>query len=54
MPLGVAELSLIEVVGSYVPLCGKGQPIIPYGIEEINLRNGESYWKRLRPEEEKI
>ena len=54
MPLGVAAMSLLEVVGSYVPLCGKGKPIIPYGIKEINLRNGDSYWKRLKPERKKI
>ena len=54
MPLGVAEMSLLEVVGSYVPICGKGKPIIPYGIEEINLRNGDNYWKRLKPERKKI
>ena len=54
MPLGVAEMSLLEVVGSYAPLCGDGKPIIPYGIEEINLRNGDSYWKRVKPERKKI
>ena len=54
MPLGVATMSLLEVVGSYVPLCGEGKPIIPYGIEEINLRNGNSYWKRVKPERKKI
>ena len=54
MPLGVAAMSLLEVVGSYVPICGDGKPIIPYGIEEINLRNGDSYWKRLKPERKKI
>ena len=54
MPLGVAAMSLIEVVGSYVPLCGGGKPIIPYGIEEINLRNGDRYWKRVKPERKKV
>ena len=54
MPLGVAAMSLLEVVGSYVPICGEGKPIIPYGIEEINLRNGDSYWKRIKPERKKI
>ncbi len=54
MPLGVSAMSLLEVVGSYVPLCGEGKPIIPYGIEEINLRNGDSYWKRVKPERKKI
>ena len=54
MPLGVATMSLLEVVGSYVPICGEGKPIIPYGIEEINLRNGDSYWKRIKPERKKI
>ena len=47
-------MSLIEVVGSYVPLCGVGKPIIPYGIEEINLRNGDRYWKRVKPERKKV
>ena len=54
MPLGVAAMSLLEVVGSYVPICGEGKPTIPYGIEEINLRNGDSYWKRVKPERKKI
>ena len=54
MPLGVAAMSLLEVVGSYVPICGEGKPIIPYGIEEISLRNGNSYWKRLKPERKKV
>ena len=54
MPLGVAAMSLLEVVGSYAPICGEGKPIIPYGIEEINLRNGDSYWKRVKPERKKI
>tara|TARA_B100001121_G_scaffold300999_1_gene311571 strand:- start:958 stop:2685 length:1728 start_codon:yes stop_codon:yes gene_type:complete len=54
MPLGVATMSLLEVAGSYVPLCGEGKPVIPYGIEEINLRNGDSYWKRVKPERKKI
>ncbi len=54
MPLGVAAMSLLEVVGSYVPICGEGKPIIPYGIEEINLRNGNSFWKREKPERKKI
>ncbi len=54
MPLGVASMSLLEVVGSYSPLCGEGRPVIPYGIEEINLRNGDSYWKRVKPERKKI
>ncbi len=54
MPLGVAAMSLLEVVGSYVPICGEGKPIIPYGIEEINLRNGDRFWKREKPERKKI
>ncbi len=54
LPLGVATMSLLEVVGSYVPICGKGRPIIPYGIEEINLRNGDTFWKRIKPERKKI
>ena len=54
MPLGVAEMSLLEVVGSYAPLCGEGKPTIPYGIEEINLRNGNSYWLRVKPDRKRI
>ena len=54
MPLGVATMSLLEVVGSYAPICGEGKPIIPFGIKEIKLRNGDSYWKRVKPEREKI
>ncbi|MAK09280.1 MAG: hypothetical protein CML36_02195 [Rhodobacteraceae bacterium] len=54
LPLGVAAMSLIEVVGSYAPICGDGKPTIPYGITEINLRNGKSFWKRVKPEREKI
>jgi penicillin-binding protein 1A len=54
MPLGVATMSLLEVVGSYAPICGKGKPVIPYGIKEINLRNGKNYWKRVKPDRKKI
>ena len=54
MPLGVAAMSLLEVVGSYAPICGEGKPIIPYGVNEINLRNGNSFWKRVKPERKKI
>ena len=54
MPLGVAAMSLLEVVGSYAPICGDGKPTIPYGVKEINLRNGKSFWKRVKPEREKI
>ena len=46
MPLGVAEMTLLEVVGSYAPMCDRGKPIIPYGIKKINLRNGKSFWIR--------
>ena len=54
MPLGVAAMSLLEVVGSYAPICGEGKPIIPYGVKEINLRNGKSFWKRVKPDRKKI
>ena len=46
MPLGVASVSLLEVVGSFGAICGNGRAVIPYGIKEILLRNGETYWKR--------
>ncbi len=52
--LGVASMSLLEVVGSYAPICDNGKPIIPYGIKEIILRNGTSYWKRISPKRKKI
>ena len=54
MPLGVAAMSLLEVVGSYGAICGEGKAIIPYGINEIVLRNGESFWKRTAPNRKKI
>jgi len=54
MPLGVASMSLIEVVGSYGAICGKGRAIIPFGINEIVLRNGQSFWKRSPPRRKKI
>jgi penicillin-binding protein 1A len=54
MPLGVASMSLIEVVGSYGAICGEGKAIIPYGINEIVLRNGQSFWKRSAPRRKKI
>jgi len=47
MPLGVSEMSLLEVVGSYAPICGEGKPTIPYGIKEIQLRNGKSFYSNL-------
>ena len=54
MPLGVASMSLLEVVGSYGAICGEGRAIIPYGINEIILRNGKSFWKRTTPKRKKI
>ena len=54
MPLGVASMSLLEVVGSYGPICGSGIAVIPYAIDEIILRNGNSYWKRNSPQRKKI
>ena len=54
MPLGVASMSLLEVVGSYGAICGEGRAIIPYGINEIVLRNGKSFWKRTTPKRKKI
>tara|TARA_E500000178_G_C17033947_1_gene762193 strand:- start:2843 stop:4537 length:1695 start_codon:yes stop_codon:yes gene_type:complete len=54
MALGVASMSLLEVVGSYAPICGEGKPIIPYAIKEIILRDGSSYWKRIEPKRKKI
>ena len=54
MALGVASMSLLEVVGSYAPICGQGKPIIPYAIKEIILRDGSSYWKRIEPKRKTI
>ncbi|MDA9558661.1 transglycosylase domain-containing protein [Alphaproteobacteria bacterium] len=54
MPLGVASMSLLEVVGSYGAICGEGRAIIPFGINEIVLRNGKSFWKRTPPKRKKI
>ena len=54
MALGVSSMSLIEVAGSYAPLCGNGKPVIPYAINEIILRNGNSYWKRIEPLRKRI
>ena len=54
MPLGVAAMSLLEVVGSYGAICGEGRAIIPFGINEIVLRNGQSFWKRNAPKRKKI
>ncbi len=54
MPLGVASLSLLEVVGSFGAICGNGSAVIPYGIKEIQLRNGKSYWTRSSPQRKKI
>ena len=54
MPLGVSSMSLLEVVGSFGAICGNGKSIIPYGIKEIILRNGTSYWKRIKPNRKKV
>ena len=54
MPLGVSSMSLLEVVGSFGAICGNGKAIIPYGIKEIILRNGNSYWKRITPNRKKV
>ena len=46
MALGVSSFSLLETVGSFGAICGKGIPVIPYGIEEIKERNNLSLWQR--------
>ena len=49
MPLGVASMSLLEVVGSFGAICGQGKPIIPFGIKEIRQREEINIWKRNMP-----
>ncbi|MBF95921.1 MAG: Penicillin-binding protein 2D [Alphaproteobacteria bacterium MarineAlpha9_Bin4] len=49
MALGTSSFSLLETVGSFGAICGKGIPVIPFGIEEIQLRNNYSVWKREAP-----
>ncbi len=54
MALGTSSLSLLETTGSFGAICGSGVPVIPYGIQEIRLRNNEIIWKRNVPERKKI
>ena len=54
MALGTSSLSLLETTGSFGAICGSGVPVIPYGIEEIRLRNNKKIWKRNVPERKKI
>ena len=54
MALGTSSFSLLETVGSFGAICGKGVPVIPYGIEEIRLRNNNSIWIRHFPDRNEI
>lgn len=54
MALGTSSFSLLETVGSFGAICGKGVPVIPYGIEEIKLRNNNSIWVRNFPDRNEI
>ncbi len=54
MALGVSSFSLLETVGSFGAICGKGIPVIPYGIEEIKERNNLSLWQRNSPKRKEI
>ncbi len=49
MPLGVASMTLLEVVGSFGAICGNGKPLIPFGINEIRYRDDQTIWKRNKP-----
>ncbi len=54
MALGVASMSLLEVVGSFAAICGSGRPIIPFGIREIRHRDSVNIWKRNKPSRKKV
>ena len=54
MALGVSSMSLLELVGSHGAICGQGKAVIPFGIKEIKLRNGNSIWERTTSERKKI
>merc|ERR1711991_1098405 len=54
MALGVSSFSLLETVGSFGAICGRGIPVIPYGIEEIKTRNNSSLWKRDFPQRREV
>ena len=54
MALGVSSMSLLELVGSFGAICGKGKAVIPFGIREIKLRNGNSIWERISTERKNI
>jgi len=40
LPLGVNEVSLLELTGAYGPFANGGQGVIPYGIREIRDADG--------------
>ena len=54
MALGTSSFSLLETVGSFGAICGRGMPVIPFGINEIKLRDNRSIWKRNLPERNKV
>ena len=54
MALGTSSFSLLETVGSFGAICGRGMPVIPFGINEIKLRDNRSIWKRDLPVRNKV
>ena len=55
MALGTASLNLLELTGAFVAIGGEGTPVIPYGIDNISLRDQKTnLWSRQNPDREPI
>ena len=44
--LGTAEVSLLQLTGSYAAIAAGGQGVWPYGIAEVRDRDGRVLWRR--------
>lgn len=54
MPLGVAEVSVIDMASAYATLANKGFAVWPYGIEEVYSKDGYQLYQRMAPEKDQI
>ncbi|WP_420548682.1 transglycosylase domain-containing protein [Curvivirga sp.] len=52
LPLGVQEVSLLEMTGAYAVIANNGITAIPHGIKEIKAGNGETLFKHFEDDSE--
>ena len=52
--LGASSMSLLELVGAFGAICGKGKAVIPHGIKQIQLRDGSNVWERITSDRKQI